>query len=247
MSTLDGKTALVTGASGGIGRAIAIRLAKAGARVAVHYGSGEERARETVAMIEAVGGRGFAAGADLRDTSAIAALLATLAGQGCDPLDILVNNAGVGSSGSLQETSEAEFDRLLDTNVRGPLILGGTSPPAGRRGDRQHLVDGVDRRLSQLYRLRAFEGRANSFTRSLAAELGPRRIRVNAVAPGATETAFIAAFLQNQTVVAALEGATALGRIGTPDDIAAVVEFLVSPGGAWVTGQILQASGGMHL
>jgi NAD(P)-dependent dehydrogenase (short-subunit alcohol dehydrogenase family) len=249
MSTLDGKTALVTGASGGIGRAIAIRLAKAGARVAVHYGSGEERARETVTSIGAVGGRGFAVGADLRDTSAIAALLATLAGQGCDPLDILVNNAGVGSSGSLAETSEPEFDRLFDTNVRGPFFLTQAALPRLRDG-------GAIVNISSMVSIVAYpsciayalsKAALNSFTRSLAAELGPRRIRVNAVAPGATETAFIAAFLQNQTVVAALEGATALGRIGTPDDIAAVVEFLVSPGGAWVTGQILQASGGMHL
>jgi len=249
MGSLDGKTALVTGASGGIGRAIALRLSNAGAAVAVHYNSHPDRAAELVAAIEATGRRAVALGADLRSVPAVAKMFTALAEKKFEALDILVNNAGIGVSTNLAQTSEALFDDVLDTNVKGTFFVTQAALPLLRDG-------GAIVSISSMVSLAAYpsciayamsKAAMNAFTRSLAAELGPRRIRVNAIAPGATETEFIGAYMQNPAMVSALEGLTALGRIGKPDDIAAAVEFLTSPGGAWITGQVIQASGGMHL
>jgi len=247
MGVLDGKTALVTGASGGIGRALALRLARAGAAVAVHYNSHAERAADLVAAIEATGRRAIALSADLRSVPAIASMFTALAEQKFEALDILVNNAGIGVTTNLAQTSEALFDDVVDTNVKGPFFVTQAALPLLREG-------GSIIAISSMVSLSAYPGciayamskaALNAFTRSLAAELGPRHIRVNAIAPGATETEFIGAYMQNPALVSALEGLTALGRIGKPDDIAAAVEFLASPGGAWITGQVIQASGGM--
>jgi 3-oxoacyl-[acyl-carrier protein] reductase len=176
-------------------------------------------------------------------------MFTALTGHGFDALDILVNNAGVGFAGGLADTSESEFDRLLDTNIRAPFFVVQAALPKFRDG-------GAIVNISSMVSIVAYPGciayalskaALNSFTRSLAAELGPRRIRVNAVAPGATDTKFIGDLMQDPKIVAALNAAAALGRVGQPEDIAPVVEFLVSPAGAWINGQVVQASGGMHL
>ena len=251
--SLKGKTALVTGASGGIGGAIALQLAKAGAIVAVHYASNRQRGQDTVSAIEREGGSAFALGADLRDFGKIeplfAALHTKLAEYGTVGLDILVNNAGEGLPGDLAGTTEADYDRIMDLNVKAMFFTTRAALP--------HLHDGgAIINISSMVSIVAYPGAiayslskaaVNSFTRSLAADLGPRRIRVNAVAPGATATEFIAEILKNPDAVAALKRMTAFGRVGETGDIAQVVAFLASPASAWITGQVIQASGGMHL
>jgi NAD(P)-dependent dehydrogenase (short-subunit alcohol dehydrogenase family) len=246
---LTNKTALVTGASGGIGRAVALYLAHAGARVAVHYGSNHRAALETLAAIEAAGGSAFPLGADLRDGDQRQALLEQLDQQGVDQLDILVNNAGIGLMGHIDQTAEEDFARVFDTNVKGAFFLTQALLPRLRDG-------GAIINVSSVVALSAYpaciaysmsKAALNAFTRSLASELGPRRIRVNAVAPGATDTAFIGDLSLHPDARAALESATAFQRLGQPEEIASVVAFLASPGGAWITGQIVTASGGMHL
>lgn len=243
---LTDKTALVTG---GIGRAVALRLALAGARVAVHYGSNRQAAQDAVAEIEAAGGNAFVLGADLRDGEQRQALLEQLDRQGVDRLDILVNNAGIGLMGHIDQTAEEDFARVFDTNVSGAFFLTQALLPRLRDG-------GAIINVSSVVALSAYpvciaysmsKAALNAFTRSLAAELGPRRIRVNAVAPGATDTAFIGDLSLHPDACAALESVTAFQRLGQPGEIASVVEFLASPGGAWITGQIVTASGGMHL
>jgi 3-oxoacyl-[acyl-carrier protein] reductase len=246
---LTEKTALITGASGGIGRAVALQLAHCGARVAVHYGSNRESAVAIVAAIEAAGGSAFALGADLRDGAQRTALLEQLDQQGVDQLDILVNNAGIGLMGHLGQTTEEDFARVFDTNVKGAFFLTQALLPRLRDG-------GAIINVSSVVALSAYpvciaysmtKAALNAFTRSLAAELGPRRIRVNAVAPGATDTAFIGHLALHPAARAALEAATAFQRLGQPEEIARVVTFLANPDGAWITGQVLNASGGMHL
>lgn len=249
MKLLNDQTALVTGASGGIGRAIALKLAQLGARVAVHYNGNRQRALETVGMIEAEGGSALAIGADLRNPKDISAMFDSLSEHNFVTLDILVNNAGIGLNGRLDGTSEADFDLMFDTNVKGTFFVTQAGLPRMRDG-------GVIINISSMASIPAYpdliayamsKAALNMFTRSLAVDVGPRQIKVNAIAPGATATDFIGYLTSNPDARAALEGASVFGRLGQPEDIASVVEFLVSPGGQWITGQVIQASGGMHL
>lgn len=253
MASLSGKSVLVTGASRGIGRAIALDLAQAGALVAVHYGQRKDGAEETARMIVDSGGQAFVVGGDLKDLSAIDALLADfdagLSERGHSGLDILVNNAGVGGGGSIDKVTTEKLDELIGTNIRGTFLL--TQRAISRIPDGGRVVN-----ISSMVGLAAYPGSiayamtkaaVNSFTASLAAELGPRGITVNAVAPGATDTDFIAALMAQPDLVQFYANRAALRRIGRPEDIASVVTFLASPEGGWITGQVLQASGGMHL
>jgi len=250
---LPGKVALVTGASRGIGRAIARELARRGALVGVHYGFRKSEAEETVGMIAADGGRAFIIDADLSETAAIVELARALPGKlaekGETGLDILVNNAGIGGGGTLGSTTLDGFDKLFAVNVRGMFFVTQELLPLLRDGGR--IIN-----ISSMVGLAAYPGSlpygmtkaaVNSFTLSLAAELGVRKITVNAVAPGATETEFIAALLERPDLAEFYANAAALKRIGEPEEIAKVTGFLASPDGGWITGQVLQASGGMHL
>jgi NAD(P)-dependent dehydrogenase (short-subunit alcohol dehydrogenase family) len=250
---LEGKTVLVTGASRGIGRAIAVRLAAAGALVCAHCGTNSDAALETVRQIEAAGGRAFAIRADLARLGEIRESFATLdreiSARGASGLDILVNNAGVGVMGRVADCDEATFDRLFNVNVKGMFFVTQLAIP--RLNDGGRIIN-----ISSMVSVAAYpicivyaqtKAAVNSLTRSLAAELGPRRITVNAVAPGATATDFIGDLMKDTTMIAALEAGAALGRIGAAGDIARVVAFLASPDGGWITGQVIQASGGMHL
>ncbi len=250
---LAGKFALVTGASRGIGRAIACFLAERGAAVAVHYGRREEDAQATVATIQANGGTAFAIGADLVDVEGLAPLVTGVMSEatrlGFDRIDILVNNAGIGGGGAICDISAVALDRLYAVNVRAPFLLTGLALSHIRDGGR--IIN-----LSSMVSLAAYPGSIgyaatkaaiNSFTRSLAAEVGRRNITVNAVAPGATETDFIRSYLEDPASRAFFEQSAALGRIGNVNDIASAVAFLASDEGRWITGQVLQCSGGMHL
>lgn len=253
MASLQGKFALVTGASRGIGRSIAARLAEQGAVVAVHYGRRREDAEETVRMIDDAGGKAFTIGADLAQTTEVDILFAQLdremASRGHDAIDVLVNNAGIGGGGSIETMKESKFDRLFATNVKGTFLVTQRAIPRLRDGARVITI-------SSMVSLAAYPGSIayamtkaalNSFTVSLAVELGKRAITVNAVAPGATDTDFIADYLADPASAKFFASAAALGRIGQPADIARTVSFLASEDGGWITGQIIQASGGMHL
>ena len=251
--SLVGKVALVTGASRGIGRAIALRLAEQGALVAVHYGSDMASAGQTVTAIRDIGGAAFSIGGDLSADGTIErlfdALDQELAARSASGLDILVNNAGIGTMATLETTDEAMYDRLFAINLKGLFFLTRSALPRLRDGGR--IVN-----LSSMVSVAAYPGciayamakaGVNSFTRSLAAELGARGITVKAVAPGATATDFISTLAEDEAFMNAIRAQTALGRVGEPGDIADVVAFLVSPAGRWITGQLIQASGGMHL
>ena len=252
-AVLTGRTALVTGASRGIGRAIAVALAGAGALVCVHYGESRDGAAETVRIVEQAGGRAFAVQTTFGGADVSAALLerveAGLKPFGAAGLDILVNNAGVGVMAPIAATDEALLDQFLAINLKAPFLLTRAALPTMRDGGR--IIN-----VSSMTGVAAYpacigyaisKAALNAFTVSLAAESGARGITVNAIAPGATETDFIAPLRDEAGFIDAIRDATVLGRLGTTGDIAAVALFLASPAGGWLTGQILQASGGMHL
>lgn len=258
-TTLNARTALVTGASRGIGRAIALRLAQDGLLVAVHYGSDAAAAQETVDLIAAKGGRAFSVGADLGSYEGVLALVegvrAGLAAHAPDAepagLDVLVNNAAVTSSGGhLRDETVEQFDRLFAVNVRAPFFLVQQLLPLLRDGGSiVNIGSGVTRiALADELAYAMSKGAMETFTRTLANVVGARRITVNTVAPGPTQTAALTAAL---AAVPQLEemliGGQALPWVGQPEDIADPVAFLASPEGRWITGTVIDASGGTYL
>ncbi|MBP2585566.1 3-oxoacyl-[acyl-carrier protein] reductase [Streptomyces sp. PvR006] len=254
MSALAGRTAIVTGASRGIGRGIAERLARDGALVAVHYGSNEEAARETVGLIEERGGRAFAFRADLEAPDAVdtfyTGLDAGLAERGEGPgFDILVNNAAASGSGRIRQLTPEVFDRLFTINVKAPLFLVQRGLDQLRDGGRiVNISSAVTRHAfpdSVTYAMT--KGAVDTMTLALAKELGPRGITVNAVAPGYIATDMNARRRATPEASAALAALSVFNRIGAPDDIADVVGFLVSDDARWITGQYVDATGGTAL
>ncbi|WP_338700324.1 SDR family oxidoreductase [Streptomyces sp. Q6] len=247
MGVLTGRTALVTGASRGIGRGIAERLGRDGARVAVHYGSNEAAAKETVAAIEAAGGSAFEIRADLAEPGAAQGLWEEFEAR-ADGLDILVNNAGIGTSSAFAEIEEAEFDRLFTVNTKAPFFLAQLAAPRLREGGRIiNISSGVTRTtlLPDLMPYAMTKSALDVFTRYLARVLGPRGITANTVAPGIVDTDVNAEWLRaSDEAWAGAAAFSVLGKVGTPAEIADVVAFLASPDGRWVTGQWVDATGG---
>lgn len=254
---LAGKVALVTGAGRGIGRAIAQRLARDGALVAVHYGNSREAAARTVAEIEAAGGQAFAVGADLSGAGLvgqIGTLFASLDAElnrrtGSTEFDILVNNAGIAPATAVGTATEADFDTVFDVNVKAPFFIAQRALPRLRNGGRVVNISSVVSRIA----FPAFtgysmtKGALDVLTRNLAEELGPRGITVNSVNPGVTKTDMADALFTDDSAWQYAASMSPLGRVGAPEDIADAVGFLVSNDGRWVTGQMLDASGGMAL
>ncbi|MFI7083080.1 SDR family oxidoreductase [Streptomyces anulatus] len=247
MGTLTGKTALVTGGSRGIGRGIAEQLGRDGAVVGVHYGSNDSAAAETVAAIEAAGGKAFALGVELTAPNAAAALWAAFDAH-ADGLDILVNNAGIGTSRKFTEIEEEEYDRLFTVNAKAPFFLTQQGLDRLRDGGRViNISTGLSHAamMPDLIAYAMSKGALDVFTRYLSKVLGSRGITVNAVAPGIVDTDVNADWLRASdaawTDAAAL---SALGKVGTPADIADVVAFLASDAGRWVTGHWIDATGG---
>lgn len=252
MDTETKRTALVTGSSRGLDRATALRLAADGFRVAVHYASNKAAADEVVAEIKAAGGEAHAFGADLRPTTGFRGLLEQLDaawGSGGEPyLDVLVNNAGVIEAVPFAETTEEQFDRLFDINVKSVFFGTQAALPRMRDGGRIVLLGTGPTRftLPQYSAYAATKGAIDVLAKYIAATVGDRGITVNALAPGATETD-MNPWLKSDQAQQQVASMTALGRHGQPDDIADVVSFLASPESRWMTGQRLEASGGASL
>ncbi|MGW1990912.1 SDR family NAD(P)-dependent oxidoreductase [Embleya sp. NPDC001921] len=250
MTDLTGKTALVTGASRGIGRAIAARLAAKGVAVAVHFGTDEDGATATVDEIERGGGTAFAVGAALGADDDVETLFAGVeAGLAGRPLDILVNNAAAPPAGPMGVTTRAEFDHLFAVNVRAPYFIIQRALPLLRDGGRIVTISSVATRMANPGQtsFAMTKGAVETMSKTLANELGTRGITVNAVAPGATRTASNTSVFEAPGLAELIAASTALDRLGGPDDVADVVVFLASDAARWITGQVIDASGGLFL
>ena len=247
------RTALVTGASRGIGRAIAVALAQSGAMVAIHYNSEAVEADRTLEMVTKAGGSGFTLQADLGKGDG-ASLLATRfldaieQRSGRRDFDILVNNAGIGGRTAFNEVTEEIFDRTIRLNFKTPFFLIQHLASHLRDGGRIVNISSIGARApyTTMPVYAPAKAALNVLTRSLALEFGPRGITVNAVMPGATATDMNPA-ARDPTSAGETAKTIALGRVGQPEDIARIVAFLASPEGGWITGQRLDASGGQRL
>jgi 3-oxoacyl-[acyl-carrier protein] reductase len=250
MGDLTGRTALVTGASRGIGQAIATRLAAEEAMVLVHFGTDRDGAAATVDEIERTGGTALAVGAELGVDGDVETLFAGVeAGLAGRPLDILVNNAAAPPAGPLGATTRTEFDRLFAVNVRAPYFIIQRALPLLRDGGRIVTISSVATRMANPTQtsFAMTKGAVETMSMTLANELGVRGVTVNAVAPGATRTATNGSFFEAPGLADFIAGTTALDRLGRPGDVADVVAFLASDAARWVTGQVIDASGGLFL
>ena len=251
MSKLQGKTALVTGASKGIGAGIARELAAAEAAVVVNYASDRTGAEAVVASILAGGGRAIAIQADLAKAADVTRLIEK-ASKNFGPLNILVNNAGVYRATPVADLTEEEFHHEFNVNLLGPLLVIRESlkhfGPAG--GSIINIGSGASRSHPPGYSIyAASKAGLDALTGVLAKELASRKIRVNSVNPGATlseGTKTAGLYGVGSDVEKQLVAMTPLGRIGTPEDIAKVVAFLASDDSGWLTGEVLHASGGLR-
>ena len=248
MARLDGRVAIVTGGSRGIGAATARKLAADGARVVVNYARAAAAAAAVVQEIQTAGGEATAVQADVSDREQVARLVEDTVGR-YGRLDVLVNNAGVLDGAPLDAITDEHVERQFAVNVRGALYATQAAVPAfGTRGGRVVNVSSVvaDAPQPGLAVYSATKAALEAITRSLAAELAPRQVTVNAVAPGATVTDMLEA-VRSPEFEARVVARTPLGRLGRPVDIADVIAFLASEESGWVTGQVIAASGGLRL
>lgn len=256
MATLQGKTALVTGASRGIGRAIASALAEAGAHVLVHYGRSRQEAESLVACLHSKGGRADAIGADLLAPDG-ATLLAKqvrsiLVG---NRLDVLVLNAGITKAARIADYTVEDFDNLFAINVRSPFFLVQQLLPVLVEGSNIIAISSAQARTvagkpglenPSILAYAATKGAIETLVKNWAAILGPRGIRVNAVAPGVIDTD-MSNFTKTEAGREVALGMQALKRIGKPEDVADVVAFLASDAARWITGASIPVDGGSKL
>lgn len=243
------RTAVVTGASRGIGRATALRLAANGLDVLVHYGRNEGAAQEVVKQIHAGGGRAASARADFSDATAIDDLIraveAHLNGRG---LHVLVNNAGVLDGTPFEHVTADAFDASHAVNVRAPFLLTQKALPLLNDGGRIiNISSAVTRIASPFVHYAMNKAALETMTHTLANLLGPRRITINSVAPGTLDTDMGSWVRSAPGLEASVVSTIAFGRLGTPDDIAEIVAFLASDAAGWITGATLDASGGQWL
>ncbi len=244
--TLAGKTALVTGGSRGIGRATALELARLGAGVVINYRGSEGAAREAQALIEGQHGKAIAIAADVSQSAEIDRLFARIA-EAFGAVDILVNNAGLTRDTLLMRMSEADWDAVLTTNLKSTYLCSKAALRGMLKARWGRIVN-----VSSLAGLVGNAGQTNyaaakagviALSKSLAQEVGSRGITVNAVAPGLIETEMVAHL--SEELRQQILSHVALGRIGTPEDVAAVIGFLCTPAAGYVTGQVLVVDGGM--
>jgi 3-oxoacyl-[acyl-carrier protein] reductase len=250
---LAGKSAVVTGGSRGIGRAIVHRLAADGATVVFSYAGNEGAAKTVVTEVEAAGGQAMAVAADMSDRAELEQLFAAADGHfvelGITGLDILVNNAGIALLKPMTEVTEAEYDRVMAVNTKGTFFALQQAIPRLRDGGRivclSTMITVLTRPLESVYA--ASKAAVDQFVRTAAEDLGKRGITVNAVSPGPIDSG-AGGMLRNSTSAEERQMAaqlTPLGRVGDPEDIADVVAFLVSPDARWLTGQNIRATGGL--
>jgi NAD(P)-dependent dehydrogenase (short-subunit alcohol dehydrogenase family) len=245
---LTGKTALVTGASRGIGKASALALAKAGAQVLVHYSRGEQEAQAVVEEIRQAGGKAEKVGADLRAAQGPHQLAAKVREIIGGRLDVLVANAGIAVSATIEDTTVENFDDLFAVNVRAPYFLVQQLLPVMCKDSSVVLLSSLaaDAAVGTLSAYSATKGAIDTLVKHFAAALGERGIRVNAVAPGVVPTD-MSSFAKSDEGRDFTLSIQALKRLATADDIADVITFLASDASRWVTGDTLHVDGGSKL
>ncbi|MEH2182274.1 SDR family NAD(P)-dependent oxidoreductase [Nostoc sp.] len=254
MKKLEGKVAIITGSSRGIGKEIAIRLAQSGAKVVINYSHSREKAEEVINQIQQQGGEATAIQADISQVEQIQQLV-TASVEQYGQLDILVSNAGVEHFGKLEEITPQDFERVFSVNVAGQLFATQAATPYLRSGGRIVLTSSVSARIAVFYHTlyAASKAAVSAMVLNLAPELGERGITINAIAPGGTATDMAqenAKFythpaLQNVSADAVLKSMTSLQRLAQPQEIAATVAFLVSDDASYITGSTLAVNGGM--
>ena len=248
MTNLSGKTALVTGASRGIGRASALALANSGAQVLVHYSSGEREAAAVVAHIRNAGGKAEKITADLRAPDGPHVLAERVRAVVGGRLDILVANAGISKASTIEETTVQDFDALFAVNVRAPYFLVQQLLPIMGNGSSVVLLSSLAARASvgALSAYAATKGAIDTLVKHFASALGERGIRVNAIAPGVVPTD-MSNFAKTESGRDFTLRIQALKRMSAPDDIAAAITFLASDEARWITGDTLRVDGGSKL
>ena len=243
---LQGDTALVTGAARGVGKGIALELARAGCRVAVNYHSGRTVAEQTVAEVEQLGVEAFAVQADVASSEEVKHMFDLVLSR-FDRLNIMVNNAGVQTWKSVLELSEPDWDRVIDTNLKGTFLCTQAAAKHMKEhggGSIVNIGSGCNKvPFPHLISYTASKGGIEMFTKVAAVELGRYGIRVNCVAPGAIEIERTR--LENADYAATWGKITPLGRVGTPSDVGAVVVFLAGKEASFVSGQTIWVDGGL--
>jgi 3-oxoacyl-[acyl-carrier protein] reductase len=248
MSSLNGKTALVTGASRGMGRASALALARMGAQVLVHYGRGAKEADNVVAEIRKGGGRADAIAADLAAADGPHKLARQVRGIIGDRLDILVANAGISKAATIEETTVGDFDTLFAVNVRAPFFLVQQLLPILHEGSSVVLVSSLAARavVGTIPAYAATKGAIDTLVKHLASGLGQRGVRVNAVAPGVVATE-MSSFIKTDAGREYALGLQTFKRLAEPEDLGDVVAFLASSDARWITGDTIHVDGGSKL
>lgn len=253
--TTKNKIALITGGSRGLGKDMALNLAKNGVDIIITYNSAKEEALKVVENIEKLGRKATSLQLNVGDTASLphftSAVKSALKKKfDVETFDFLINNAGIGIHASFSETTEEQFDALMNIHFKSVFFLTQKALPLINDGGRIiNISSGLARFSNPGYSAYAsMKGAVETLTRYMAKELGTRKIAVNTVAPGAIETDFSGGMVRdNEQVNKHIASVTALGRVGVPEDIGGVVAFLCSEGGRWINGQRIEVSGGMNL